>query len=123
MNAWKQLISDGSEGLPPSAMRVSQLAVVFPVMFVWTVLCILKREFIALPPTVVALVLGAFAGKSAQSLFENFTGIHVAVPFPNAGAPGAVPPGWTGFPQSFAPPNPQTSNSAGDPGANKSTLS
>ena len=78
MNPFKQLISD--DGGAPSTMRVMGLVVVVPFMIVWTVLSI-KTGVLIIPDTkLVMLVASAFAGKSAQSLFENFTGIHFSLP-------------------------------------------
>jgi hypothetical protein len=98
MNSLKQLISDGEQ---PSTMRVMGLVVVVPFMVVWSVLCI-KTGTLIIPDTkLVMLVASAFAGKSVQSLFENFTGVHISLP-------PAVPA-----------PVPQTTTQAGDPGATK----
>ena len=69
-------------------MRVMGLVVVVPFMIVWTVLSI-KTGVLIIPDTkLVMLVASAFAGKSAQSLFENFTGIHLSLPG-SAGVPPA----------------------------------
>ncbi len=68
MNYLKQLISDGEL---PSVGRVVALTIVIPIMIVWAILCIRAGEFIKLPWEMVATILGAIAGKTAQSFSEN----------------------------------------------------
>lgn len=109
MNAFKQLISDGSEGLPPSTMRVAQLAVVLPFMVVWTALSLKQGEMIIPDTRLVVMVAAAFGGKAAQSLFENFTGIHFSLP--NVGATPALP----GFPAPNLNPPASGSGAPGNP--------
>lgn len=67
MNYLKQLISDGEQ---PSTGRVLVLAIVIPIMIVWIVLCIRKGEFITIPWQMIAAVISAVLGKSAQSFAE-----------------------------------------------------
>lgn len=83
MNPFKQLISDDSGA--PSTMRVMGLIVVVPFMIVWTVLSIKTGALIIPDSKLVMLIGSAFAGKSVQSLFENFTGIHFSIPAAAAG--------------------------------------
>jgi hypothetical protein len=71
MNFLKQLIGDGDQ---PSTMRVIVLAIVLPVMFVWAWLCIKKGEFIAPPWEIIATLVAAVLGKSAQSFAEAIGG-------------------------------------------------
>jgi hypothetical protein len=113
VNPFKQLISD--EGGAPSTMRVMGLVVVLfvipPMMVVWVILSLRQNAFVVPPSGFITLLSVVFGTKSLQSLAENFTGIHINA----AGGTPALP----GFPA----PTPQTPNSAGDPGANKSTQS
>jgi hypothetical protein len=71
MKLLQQLISDGEM---PSTMRVLALAVVVPVMLVWSVLCIKQNTFIVPDWKIVAMVISAFGSKSLQSLFEAIPG-------------------------------------------------
>jgi len=90
MNPFKQLISDDSGA--PSTMRVMGLIVVAPFMIVWAVLSIKTGTLIIPDAKLVMLVGSAFAGKSAQSLFENFTGISIHPVVPAGGTPGGAQP-------------------------------
>ncbi len=54
----------------PSTGRVLSLAVVIPIMIVWTVLCIKKGDFIIPDQKIVALVISAIGGKTIQSFIE-----------------------------------------------------
>lgn len=55
-------------------MRVMSLAVVVPVMIVWTVLCIRQNQFIIPDTRIVTLLATAIGGKAVQSFSENFSG-------------------------------------------------
>lgn len=68
MNLLKQLISDGEM---PSTMRVMTLAIVLPVMLVWTILCIRQNAFVAIPVELIGLLVAALGAKAAQSKFEQ----------------------------------------------------
>jgi hypothetical protein len=71
MNPFRQLISDGAGEL--STMRVMSLAVVVPVMIVWTVLSIRQNTFIVPDAKIITLVGTAMGSKALQSFSENFS--------------------------------------------------
>lgn len=62
------LIQDDTSAV--SSMRVMTLAVVLPVMFVWTVISIRQNTFAPMPMEVMSLVIAALGAKAAQSKFE-----------------------------------------------------
>lgn len=63
------LIQDDTGAI--SSMRVMTLAVVLPVMLVWTVISIRQNAFVPMPMEVMSLVIAALGAKAAQSKFES----------------------------------------------------
>ncbi len=77
-------------------MRVMSLAVVVPVMIVWTVLSIRQNTFIIPDTKIITLIGTAMGGKALQSFSENFSGVVrpslPPQPTTQAGTPGATQP-------------------------------
>lgn len=56
-----------------SSMRVLNFMIVFVILFIWAVLCLQKKQFIAMDQTHVWLIGAAMFGKVVQKGVENDT--------------------------------------------------